>query len=154
MLTSMLTLMIAFSLFFALVTLIRARGLTLEQDSRGSWVEDLPKSNTRLLHGLLPLLALGYIGYHNATVTPTPILTPSELISSSESIEFRGTVNQISSEGNLHQIEVSDGGRAVVVQFNGTLPRQLRTHWGAHVVGTVAQSDGSTVEAGVLKLKS
>ncbi len=140
MLTSMLTLMVALSLFFALVTLIRARGLTLEQDSRGSWVEELPTIQIKPLHWLVPLLAVGYIGYHSASTPAVEILSPSQLTASSEAIQFRGTVNQIHSEGNQHTILVSDKGHSVNVSFLGTLPRELRTHWGAHVNGTVEQN--------------
>lgn len=144
MLTSMLTLMIALSLFFALVTLIRARGLTLQQDSRGSWVGDLPAVQIRPIHGLIPLLALGYIGYHNATVVQQPILSPSQLVHGSEGIQFRGTVEKIDSTGNPHRILLSDSTTQVEVEFNGTLPRELRTHWGAHVTGSVEQRGGVT----------
>ncbi len=144
MLTSMLTMLLALSLFFALVTLIRARGIALEQDSRGSWVEELPAIQIKPLHWLIPLLAVGYIGYHNATTPVETILSPSQLIASSEAIQFRGTVNQIESEGNQHTILVSDEGRSVNVSFFGRLPRELRTHWGAHVNGTVEQS-GETI---------
>lgn len=148
MLTSMLTMLLALSLFFALVTLIRARGIALQQDSRGSWVEDLPTIQVKPIHWLLPLLAVGYIGYHNATTTTVPILAPSTLVSGAETVEFRGTVNKIHSEGNQHQILVSDEQREVTVTFVGTLPRELRTHWGAHVNGVVSDQAGAmTVSA-------
>ncbi len=145
MLTSMLTMMIALSLFFVVVTLVRARGLALQQDSRGSWMENLPAIQSRPVHWLIPLLAVGYVGYHSATTTVEPILAPSELVSGNENIQFRGTVNEIQSEGNLHRIQVSDQSSQVEVQFNGTLPRELRTHWGTHVTGNVSQQGAQTV---------
>jgi len=145
MLTSMMTLMIALSLFFVVVTLIRARALTLQQDSRGSWVEALPEMKIKIAHWIIPLLAVGYIGYHHLTVTSAPILAPSELVSTQQPIELRGTVEKIESEGNQHRILLSDSATQVEVQFSGNLPGQLRTHWGAHVNGSVQQSAEKTV---------
>jgi len=148
MLTSMLTMLLALSLFFALVTLIRARGLALQQDSRGKWVEELPAVRQNPLHWIAPLLAIGWIGYHAATTVTTPILAPSQLEATQSPIEFRGHVEAIHSEGNQHRIEVSDDQQKVTVLFHGKLPRELRTHWGAHVKGTVAsETTGVTVSA-------
>ncbi len=150
MLTSMLLMLLALSIFYAVVTLIRARGLALRQDSRGSWVRELPTIAVRPLHWVIPLLAVGYVGYHAATFAPTPILTPSQLVAESPAtpVEFRGTVDQIHSDGNHHQIMMSDDGEKIEVNFNGNLPKQLRTHWGAHVTGRYQSGpDGSAVTA-------
>ncbi len=141
MLTSMLTMMIALSLFFAVVTLIRARGLTLEQDSRGKWVEELPAISTRPIHWLVPLLAVGFVGYHALTTPVEPILSPSQLQADGSQIQLRGNVDEIVSDGNQHRIQLSDPNSRVEVLFNGDLPKQLRTHWGAHVTGNVQHID-------------
>jgi len=142
MLSSMLLMLVALSLFYAVVTLIRARGLSLQQDSRGSWVRDLPTLKIRPLHFLIPVIAIGYVAYHSATSNKIEILSPTELIASSPSGEvvFRGNVENIQSNGNQHQIMVSDDAEKIMVNFSGNLPKQLRTHWGAHVTGT-AQSN-------------
>ena len=148
MLTSMLTMMIALSLFFALVTLIRARGLTLQQDSRGSWVRNLPSIQLRPVHGIIPLILIGYTLFHAITTEVVTLHTPTQLAVTTEAIELRGEVKSIQSTGNQHQILLSDQKTQVQVVFNGTLPRQLRTHWGAHVTGTVTQQEeGLTVNA-------
>ncbi len=141
MLSSMLLMLFALSLFYAVVALIRARGLALQQDSRGSWVRDLPGMNIRPLHWLIPIAAIGYIGYHAATYDHVRIMTPTQVVTESpvESIEFRGTVESISSTGNQHQILLSDGAEQIQVSFNGNIPKQLRTHWGAHVTGSYQQ---------------
>ncbi|HIJ34550.1 MAG TPA: heme exporter protein CcmD, partial [Gammaproteobacteria bacterium] len=73
---------------------------------------------------------------------------PTQLAVTTEAIELRGEVKSIQSTGNQHQILLSDQKTQVQVVFNGTLPRQLRTHWGAHVTGTVTQQEeGLTVNA-------
>ena len=142
MLTSMLTMMIALSLFFALVTLIRARGLTLEQDSRGNWVRDLPTIQLRLPHTLIPLLVVAAIGYHVTTTEKETILSPSQLTTATGEVLVRGEVRSIHSEGNQHRILLSDQSSQTMVTFSGNLPQQLRTHWGAEVRGNLVQSQG------------
>ncbi len=144
MLTSMLTLMIALSLFFAVVTLIRARGLTLDHDSRGQWVENLPTPRLTLLHGIAPVLAVILVGYHFATTSTSPILQPAELVPGMGAVEFRGTVEAIQSEGNSHRITVSDANSSVEVSFLGRLPQQLRLDWGAHIQGSVTMEQNRT----------
>ncbi|MBC8519598.1 MAG: heme ABC transporter permease [Gammaproteobacteria bacterium] len=145
MLSSMLLMLVALSLFFAVVTLIRARGLSLQQDSRGSWVRDLPDIKVRPLHLLIPVIAIGYVAYHAATTDRIDILSPTELVAGSptEQIEFRGNVESIQSDGNQHQILVSDDAEKIMVNFAGKLPKQLRTHWGAHVTGKLQSDSGA-----------
>jgi len=167
MLSSMLLMLFALSIFYAVVLLIRARGLTLQQDSRGSWVRNLPTIKTNILHWLIPVAAVGYIGFHATSTTTTPVLTVAEVITNSaagDNIEMRGEVKTIESTGKEHKITLADladtqdstvksGRKELQINFTGTLPKQLRTHWGAHITGTPV-TDSDTKNMGYIRATS
>ncbi len=140
MLTAMLLTMIGLSLLFVFVTLVRGRGLVLTQNLRAGWVKELPKKPVRFFHFLIPVIGLGVIGYLAATTVQPTILTTAEVVSlqSDQTVQFRGQVEKIESNGQEHTILVQDrdqAGKKLTINFYGNLPKQLRTHWGVEVTG-------------------
>lgn len=144
MLTGLLTMMAAYNLFFAAMVLVSARCQVLRNETRSSWVKDLPEPwRGGRLAWLLPALALAGVALHATGLERTEVRTPTQVkaLGAGTRVTLEGIVEETSKDGTMNRFVLSDGKTGITVRFQGTLPRFFRLGWGARVVGSVLSAE-------------
>ncbi len=146
MLTALLMMMSMFIFLFATALLVRGRCMVLENESRASWVRDLPETRPQYVAWTIPLIAVIFTAWLHLSTEREAVYSPGELANATgvehETLTIQGVVKDLEEQGIIKHFRLVGEGAAVDVRFPGNLPEQFRPDWGARVTGAYSAETG------------